>query len=145
MSCSYRLMHYIYNARVGCIPPACQPYMLWWMPRGVRPGWGWGIPGPMFKEEVGYKPPPPSGAIILPQNGPLVYLHPLWYTPIGVFSVSASASLCLSHLSLSHNVFFPNYQLIKENLSPKTDNICIDGLYQQLQSMKGAKKCFQLR
>ena len=27
----------------------------------------------------------------------------------------------------------------------KTDNICIDGLYQQLQSMKGAKKCFQLR
>ena len=41
--------------------------------------------------------------------------------------------------------FFPNYQLTKENLSPKTDNICIDCLYQQLQSMKGAKKCFQLR
>ena len=41
--------------------------------------------------------------------------------------------------------FFPNYQLTKENLSPKTDNIYIDCLYQQLQSMKGAKKCFQLR
>ena len=53
--------------------------------------------------------------------------------------------LSLSHLSLSHNVFFPNYQLTKENLSPKTDNICIDCLYQQCQSMKGAKKCFQLR
>ena len=53
--------------------------------------------------------------------------------------------LSLSHLSLSHNVFFPNYQLTKKNLSPKTDNICIDCLYQQLQSMKGAKKCFQLR
>ena len=39
--------------------------------------------------------------------------------------------------------FFPNYQLTKENLSPKTDNICI--VYQQLQSMKGSKKCFQLR
>ena len=41
--------------------------------------------------------------------------------------------------------FFSNYQLTKENLSPKTDNICTHGLYQQLQSMKGAKKCFQLR
>ena len=51
----------------------------------------------------------------------------------------------ISHFSLSHNVFFPNYQLTKENLSPKTDNICIDCFYQQYQSMKGAKKCFQLR
>ena len=33
--------------------------------------------------------------------------------------------------------FFPNYQLTK-NLSPKTDNICIDCLYQQYQSIKGA-------
>ena len=56
------------------------------------------------------------------------------------------------HLSLSQPLpqpqpqcFFPNYQLTKENLSPKTDNICTDCLYQQLQSMKGAKKCFQLR
>ena len=59
------------------------------------------------------------------------------------------------HLSLSQplpqpvepqpNVFFLNYELTKENLSPKTDNICIDSLYQQYQTMKGAMKCFQLR
>ena len=59
------------------------------------------------------------------------------------------------HLSLSQplpqsvepqpNVFFPNYELTKENLSPKTDNICINSLYLQYQTMKGAMKCFQLR
>ena len=63
---------------------------------------------------------------------------------IGVFSVSASA-ISASVTSASATMFFPNYQLTNENLSPKTDNICIDGLCQQLQSMKGAKKCFQLR
>ena len=60
------------------------------------------------------------------------------------------------HLSLSHplpqpvepqpNVFFPNYELTKENLNPKiTDNICIDSLCQQYKTVKGAKTCFQLR
>ena len=61
-------------------------------------------------------------------------------------AVSSRGILCLSlsHFSLSHNGFFLNYQLSKENLSLKTDNICIDCLYQQYQTMKGAKKCFQL-
>ena len=74
--------------------------------------------------------------------------------PMGIFFCSAWNRGFL-RLSLSQPLpqppqpqpqcFFPNYQLTKENLSPKTDNICIDCLYQQLQSMKGAKKCFQLR
>ena len=44
----------------------------------------------------------------------------------------------------SATMFFPNYQLTEENLSPKTDNRYTDSHYQQYQSMKGAKKCFQL-
>ena len=63
--------------------------------------------------------------------------YTFWAQWLGVFSVSASASLCLSHPSLSHNVFFFNYQLTKENLSSKTDNICIYCLYQLYQTMKG--------
>ena len=54
---------------------------------------------------------------------------------------SASASVTSASATM---FFFPNYQLRKQNLSPKTDNICIDCLYQQLQSVKAAKKCFQL-
>ena len=41
--------------------------------------------------------------------------------------------------------FYLNYQITKENLSPKTSKICIDCLYQQYRSVKGTKKCFQLR
>ena len=44
----------------------------------------------------------------------------------------------------SATMFFLNYQLTKENLSSKTDNICIDYLYQPYRSIKGARKCFQL-
>ena len=61
------------------------------------------------------------------------------------FSPSQPQPASASATSASATMFFPNYQLTKENLSLKTDNICIDCLYQQLQSMKGAKKCFQLR
>ena len=40
-----------------------------------------------------------------------------------VFSVSAAASTTDSRASAA--MFFPNYQLTKENLSPKTDNIYV--------------------
>ena len=64
--------------------------------------------------------------------------------PASASATSASATSASATSASATMFFFPNDQLTKENLSPKTDNICIDGLYQQLQSMKGPKKCFQL-
>ena len=34
---------------VGCVPPACQPYMFWWPPLGVSSG-GYPLIGPMSGE-----------------------------------------------------------------------------------------------
>ena len=54
---------------------------------------------------------------------------------------SLSQSLPQSPQPQPQCFFFPITSQQK-NLSPKTDNICIDCFYQQYQSMKGAKKCF---
>ena len=57
------------------------------------------------------------------------------FSPSQPQPTSASASTTGSRASAT--MFFSQL--------PKTDNICIDCLYQQYQSMKDAKKCFQLR
>ena len=36
---------------VGCIPPACQPYMFWWLPLGISTG-GWVCPQMNKLEQV---------------------------------------------------------------------------------------------
>ena len=76
---------------VGCIPSACQPYMLWWPPLGVSTG-AEGIPDPM-SEGVSIRThslsPPPSGVpTSVWYTSPLECPAPaLWYThpsPSGV-------------------------------------------------------------
>ena len=41
-------------------------------------------------------------------------------------------------------MFFFQYQLSKENLRRRNDNVCIDSLCEQYQTMKGTKKCSNL-
>ena len=52
---------------VECIPPACQPYMLWWQPLGVSTGGGY------LRSHVQWE-----WIYIHTHPCPLVYL-PLWY------------------------------------------------------------------
>ena len=41
---SWDCAHYVLviqdSIQVGCVPPACQPYVFWWPPLGVGPGGG---------------------------------------------------------------------------------------------------------
>ena len=55
----------------------------------------------------------------------------------GVFSVSASASRGAAKQT-NNTMLFSNYQWTKENPSPRTDNICVDSLYEQFPTMKCA-------
>ena len=82
---------------VGCVPPACQPYMFWWLPLGVSTsGWvgilGEGILGRGYVSQVWYPLPriptspgiPPLGYLPPQDTYPTGYLQSLVYLPPGI-------------------------------------------------------------
>ena len=77
---------------VGCVPPACQPYVFW-----VVSGAGVGIPGPMLGVGIpGHTRPSPLGILT---TSPCGHTHPRTYPiPSGIPTPGHTHHSCWLHL-----------------------------------------------